>query len=134
MTEQEAKEIFEELKANGDTEEDIASKLYLMFTENELTVDQLGALLDILGYSLTEDFLKLSPEEQKKVGLPDEVEKPSIDRYIEKFGVMPPMLYGLNLDDERYVNLLEGAIKSGNELTFEQVEETFKNTPLDYVD
>ncbi len=69
MTEAEVKEVFDMLRANGDSDDVIVAKLYLMFVDGLLNVEQLGALVDMLGYSLREDFLKLSPEEQKQVAL-----------------------------------------------------------------
>lgn len=75
MTAEEAKKAFDELKAQGNTEQDILGVLYLMFQDDKLTVEELGNLAKVLGYDLTDEFLAMSPEDQKTKGW-EETEEP----------------------------------------------------------
>lgn len=68
MTVDEAKKTFEELKSQGRTEEELAGAVYLMFKDDLINVDELGKLCGLLGFELTEEFLAMSPEEQKTNG------------------------------------------------------------------
>ena len=68
MTVDEAKEAIEELKAQGANEEEIAGSFYLMFVEGKLDVNQFNALVNLLGYHLSDEFLAMSEEEQKEKG------------------------------------------------------------------
>ena len=68
MTIEEAREAIEELKAQGANEEEIAGSFYLMFVDGKLDLKQFEALVNLLGYHLTEEFLAMSEEEQKEKG------------------------------------------------------------------
>ena len=68
MTVDEAREAIEELKAQGANEEEIAGSFYLMFVDGKLDVKQFEALVNLLGYHLTEEFLAMSEDEQKSKG------------------------------------------------------------------
>lgn len=68
MTAQEVKQAIDELKAQGMSEEDIAGTFYMMFQDDKITADQLGELVQFVGYKLSDEFLKMSPEDQKLNG------------------------------------------------------------------
>lgn len=68
MTVQEAQKVIEELKAQGNSEEEIAGSFYLLFRENKIDVEQLEGLVNLLGYHLTEEFKAMDPEQQKNEG------------------------------------------------------------------
>ena len=72
MTETEAREAIAELMEQGETEEDIIAVFYQMFIDDKLNLEEFGNLLEIMGYELTEEFLNLSPEDQKTKGWEDE--------------------------------------------------------------
>ena len=72
MTVKEAKEMIEELKAQGSTEEELVAAFYGMFTEDKITIDELGDLVQLVGYELTEEFRNMSAEDQKTKGWADE--------------------------------------------------------------
>ena len=74
MTVQEAKEMIEELKAQGNSEEEIVAGFYMMFTEDKITIDELGDLVQLVGYELTDEFRNMSAEDQKTKGWADEDE------------------------------------------------------------
>lgn len=69
MTLREANEAIESLRKEGHSDEDIAASFYLMFSDKRVDLNQFKALLAVLGYELSEDFLKLSEEEQRKIFL-----------------------------------------------------------------
>lgn len=68
MTVKEAQQVFDELKAQGNTEEDIVGMLYQMFIDDNIDINEFGALADLLGYELTDEFKAMSPEDQKTKG------------------------------------------------------------------
>ena len=68
MTIDEAKKTFDEMKAQGATEDEILGTLYVLFQKGDLDVNQLESLVNVLGYELTESFKAMSPEDQKKKG------------------------------------------------------------------
>lgn len=68
MTVDEAKESFEALKAQGATKEDILGTLYLMYGKDELDFNQFEALVNVLGYDITDEFKALSDEDKKTKG------------------------------------------------------------------
>lgn len=76
MTVDEAKEAIEELKAQGANEEEIAGSFYLMFVDGKIDVNQLNALVNLLGYHLTDEFLAMGEAEQKEKGF-DKTEEPA---------------------------------------------------------
>jgi len=76
MTADEAKVVFDNMKKDGITDEEIIAKLYLMFTEDKLTLIEFEALGRVLGYELTEEFRNMSPEDQKTKGWEEEETEP----------------------------------------------------------
>lgn len=68
MTREEAKKAFDELKAQGETDESILAVLYGMFSEDTIELDELESLISVLGYELSEEFKNMSPEDQKTKG------------------------------------------------------------------
>lgn len=71
MTEQELLEAIEELKQQGFTEDEFLLVFYTMFQHDDINLEQLAYLVDIFGYELTEEFLAMSPEDQKTKGYED---------------------------------------------------------------
>lgn len=65
MTVDEAKSAIQELKAQGLTDEGIAASLYQMFKEDKIDLDQFGALVKIVGYDLSDEFMAMSDDEKK---------------------------------------------------------------------
>lgn len=65
MTVEEVNKAFEDLKSEGMKDEDLLVALGKMYQDGEITKDQLGALIDQLGYEFTEDFAKMSDEDSK---------------------------------------------------------------------
>lgn len=68
MTVEEAKKMIEELKAQGNTEEDIVAGFYMMFCDGDIDVNELGDLVQLVGYELTDEFKNMSLEDQKTKG------------------------------------------------------------------
>lgn len=78
MTLDEAKKSVEELKAQGADDDQLLGVWYAMFVNDEINLEELEALCGIIGYSLSDDFKALSPEEQKTKGY-EEVEDSTDD-------------------------------------------------------
>lgn len=74
MTVEEAKKMIEELKAQGEDEESIVAGFYKMFCDGDIDVNELGDLVKLVGYELTEEFKNWTPEEQKTKGWEEDVE------------------------------------------------------------
>lgn len=80
MTFEEAKKAIDGFKEDGRTDEEIVATFYLMFQDDKLNVKELGDLVGLVGYELTEEFLNMSPEDQKtKVFEDDNEGEPSLD-------------------------------------------------------
>ena len=74
MTIDEAKKAFDEMRAQGADDNAILGTLYSMFQDDKIDVNQLGALVNVLGYELTEEFKGMSPEDQKTKGYEEEAD------------------------------------------------------------
>lgn len=72
MTVQEGKEMINELKASGWTEEEIVSGFYQLYVDDEINENELGDLVGLVGYELSEEFLAMSPEDKKTKGWAEE--------------------------------------------------------------
>ena len=68
MTEKEAKRAFEEMRKAGADDNAILGTLYSLFQDDKIDINELGALVNVLGYELTEEFKNMSPEDQKVKG------------------------------------------------------------------
>lgn len=55
-------------KKKNATDEEMLAVLYAMFQEDKITFDELDALVDSIGYELTEEFRNMSYEDQKTKG------------------------------------------------------------------
>jgi len=69
MTLEEAKEALEELKQEGNSEEDILKILYVMFRDDAIELSDLRTFVDLLGYEFTDEFEAMSLEDKKTKGL-----------------------------------------------------------------
>lgn len=79
MTRDEAIEAIEKLKEQGETDQDIMSTFYRMFADDKLTLKEFSNLLNLLGYELSEEFLSMSPEEQKTSGWDEDDDEDEYD-------------------------------------------------------
>lgn len=68
MSIEELKKSIEEMKAQGQSEEEIAGAFYLLFREGKIDLEQLEALVNVLGFELSEEFKAMDPEMQKEAG------------------------------------------------------------------
>lgn len=68
MTGEEAKKTLDELKAQGYSDEELLGSFYLMFVDDKISVNDMEVLSNALGYSLTDEFKNMSPEDQKTKG------------------------------------------------------------------
>ena len=69
MTLREAKQVIDEFLAQGEQEEDIVSALYIMYQDDDISLEELEKLIGILGYEFTEEFKNMSDEDKKTKGL-----------------------------------------------------------------
>ena len=79
MSIEELKKAIEEMKAQGQSEEEIAGAFYLLFRDGKINLEQLEALVNVLGFELSEEFKTMDPEMQKDGGyevLDENPEKP----------------------------------------------------------
>lgn len=74
MTVEEAKKVIEELKAQGETEEDIVGIFFMMFQDDKLSLEEFEDLIGLMDYELTEEFKNMSPEQQKSDEAWEEIE------------------------------------------------------------
>lgn len=67
MTGREMKQIVDELKAEGNSEEDILAGFYQMFKDGDFDVNDLKIAASFVGYELSPEFLVKSEQEQKSL-------------------------------------------------------------------
>lgn len=79
MKRNEAIEAIETLKEQGETDQEIMSTFYRMFADDKLTLQEFSNLLNLLGYELSEEFLSMSPEEQKTSGWDEDDDEDEYD-------------------------------------------------------
>ena len=68
MSIEELQKAIEEMKAQGQSEEEIAGAFYLLFRDGKINLEQLEALVNQLGFELSEEFKAMDPEMQKEAG------------------------------------------------------------------
>lgn len=68
MTIEEARKVIDELESQGASKEEIAGSFYLLFRDDKIDTEQLEALVNLLGYELTDEFKNMSVDEQKESG------------------------------------------------------------------
>lgn len=77
MKPEEAKQAIDAMKEQGKTDEELLFALYGMFQDNKIDVNELGDLVQLVGYELTDEFKNMSPDQQKTQGI---VEDESVDK------------------------------------------------------
>ena len=68
MSIEELTKAVDEMKAQGQSEEEIAGAYYLLFRDGKIDLEQLEALVNHLGFELSEEFKAMDPEQQKEAG------------------------------------------------------------------
>ena len=66
MRVQEVVEVIEELRNQGNSDDQIAMSFYLMYVDDKIDKNQFKALLGVLDYSLPKFFWELESDEQIK--------------------------------------------------------------------
>lgn len=69
MTLDEAREALEDLKKEGNSDEDILKILYVMYQDDNITLSDLRAFTELLGYKFTEEFEAMSEEDKRTKGV-----------------------------------------------------------------
>jgi hypothetical protein len=72
MRPEEAKEAIDAMKEQGKSDEELLYALYGMFKDDKINVDELGDLVQLVGYELTDEFKNMSPDQQKTQGITEE--------------------------------------------------------------
>lgn len=79
ITIDQAYSAMQDMMANGTSEDDMLGILYLMFQDDKISLDELEALIDKLGYEFSDEFKNMSPEDQKTKGYEMASEEDDID-------------------------------------------------------
>ena len=66
MTIEEANKVIEAFRMKGYTDEQIQYAFAMMYFNNQIDLDGFDGLINLLGYHLDDEFLKLSKEGQLK--------------------------------------------------------------------
>lgn len=64
MTIDEARKTIAELKAQGSDEDQLIGIFYQMYKDRKIEIQEFEALMNLIGYHLSEEFLRMSDEEQ----------------------------------------------------------------------
>ena len=68
MTLKEAQEAIQKLRNQGETDETMLATFYQMFIDDVINIDELSDLCQLINYELTDEFRKMSIEDQKTKG------------------------------------------------------------------
>lgn len=71
MTLEEAMAAIEQFRAEGESDEDMLRSFYMMYANGDITLDDLRALTELVGWHFTEEFEAMSEEDKKTKGLGD---------------------------------------------------------------
>ena len=74
MTGAELKQMIDEFKAQGYSEDDLLAAFYQMYKNDEFDEQDLEVAVNFLGYTLTDEFKNMSDEDKKKLDA-EEVEE-----------------------------------------------------------
>jgi ribosomal protein L12E/L44/L45/RPP1/RPP2 len=80
MTLEELNEAIDELRAQGESDEDIAAGFYLMFSEKKIDFPQFEALLEAIGYEVDDEFRSWDEETQRTFALNDDYKEGENDK------------------------------------------------------
>ena len=124
MTESEVKKAFEEYKAQGWKDQDILSKLYFMYRDDKIDLDELRGMTKVLGYEFTEDFEKMTEDEKKKKGVREDVDEARED--VTKEEIEEAEEYGDDEDERKFEKKEKKEVKRDGRKEDEDFEEKFK--------
>lgn len=65
MTIKEAKKVLQQLKEQGETDDQILGGMYLMYQHDELSLDDLRVMTGLLGYEFTDEFEAMAEKDKK---------------------------------------------------------------------
>lgn len=66
MTVDDANKVIEQLRTAGHSDDEILYSFSRLYFENKIDLDGFNGLVNMLGYHLDDEFLKMSKEEQYK--------------------------------------------------------------------
>ena len=68
MTVEELNQVYDNLMADGASEEDILGMLYLMYQDEQINTNELEAMINVLGYEFSPEFKAMSEEDKHEKG------------------------------------------------------------------
>ncbi|MFA6829165.1 MAG: hypothetical protein WCR67_00435 [Bacilli bacterium] len=84
MTIDELKKSVEILKSEGWTEGEVLGSFYAMFQDGKVNLNEFEAMCAVIGYELTDEFKKMSPEDQRTKGYYENDEEETKTEVTEK--------------------------------------------------
>lgn len=83
MKPEEAKQAIDAMKEQGKSDEELLFALYGMFQNDKIDVNELGDLVQLVGYELTDEFKNMSPDQQKTQGITEDENIDKNDEAVE---------------------------------------------------
>ena len=83
MRPEEAKQAIDAMKEQGKSDEELLFALYGMFQNDKIDVNELGDLVQLVGYELTDEFKNMSPDQQKTQGITEDENIDKNDEAVE---------------------------------------------------
>lgn len=83
MKPEEAKQAIDAMKEQGKSDEELLFALYGMFQNDKIDVNELGDLVQLVGYELTDEFKNMSPDQQKTQGITEDENLDKNDEAVE---------------------------------------------------
>jgi hypothetical protein len=119
MKPEEAKQAIDAMKEQGKSDEELLFALYGMFQNDKIDVNELGDLVQLVGYELTDEFKNMSPDQQKTQGI---TEDENIDKNEEAVAGKNP--------EEPAASKVETKEDDKNDSSFSSSPEEDKNNDL----
>ena len=64
MTIEELNQVYDQLRSEGRTDEEILGMLYLMYMDEQINTNELEAMIEVLGYEFSPEFAAMSEEDK----------------------------------------------------------------------
>lgn len=126
MKPEEAKQAIDAMKEQGKSDEELLFALYGMFRDDKIDVNELGDLVQLVGYELTDEFKNMSPDQQKTQGITEDENVDKNDEAVEGKNPEEPAASKVEIKEESN-DKSPSSEKDNNDKTLSPSEEKEEN-------
>ena len=128
MRPEEATQAIDAMKEQGKSDEELLFALYGMFRDDKIDVNELGDLVQLVGYELTDEFKNMSPDQQKAQGITEDENIDKNDEAVEGKNPEEPAASKVETkEDDNDKSLSSSPEKDNNGSSSDDKEEKDKN-------